>query len=74
MSNSLMEKSTSRTAVTCWCRKSIGDHIDTDMFHAFDFDATMLRIATMNLVMHGIAEPDVHYQDTLSQSFEERHP
>lgn len=50
------------------------DHIDTDMFHAFDFDATMLRIATMNLVMHGVAEPDVHYQDTLSQSFEERYP
>lgn len=49
-------------------------HVDTDMFHAFDFDATMLRIATMNLVMHGVAEPDVHYQDTLSQSFEERHP
>lgn len=49
-------------------------HIDTDMFHAFDFDATMLRIATMNLVMHGVAEPDVHYQDTLSQTFAERHP
>ena len=49
-------------------------HVDTDMFHAFDFDATMLRIATMNLVMHGVTEPDVHYQDTLSQSFEERHP
>lgn len=49
-------------------------HVDSDMFHAFDFDATMLRIATMNLVMHGVAEPDVHYQDTLSQSFEERHP
>jgi len=49
-------------------------HIDTDMFHAFDFDATMLRIATMNLVMHGVSEPDVHYQDTLSQSFEERQP
>lgn len=50
------------------------EHVDTDMFHAYDFDATMLRIATMNLVMHGVAEPDVHYQDTLSQSFEERHP
>ena len=49
-------------------------HVDTDMFHAYDFDATMLRIATMNLVMHGVAEPDVHYQDTLSQSFEEKHP
>ena len=50
------------------------EHVDTDMFHAFDFDATMLRIATMNLVMHGVAEPDVHYQDTLSQKFEERYP
>lgn len=49
-------------------------HVDTDMFHAYDFDATMLRIATMNLVMHGVKRPDVHYQDTLSQSFEERHP
>src|SRR5690606_5883795 len=38
-----------------------------------DFDATMLRIAAMNLVMHGVAEPDIHYQDTLSQSFSERH-
>jgi type I restriction enzyme M protein len=58
--------------VTCYSEHR--QHIDTDMFHAFDFDATMLRIATMNLVMHGVTEPDVHYQDTLSQSFEERHP
>ncbi len=49
-------------------------HVDSDLFHAYDFDATMLRIASMNLVMHGVGEPDVHYQDTLSQSFEERHP
>jgi len=50
------------------------DHVDRDMFHGFDFDATMLRIAAMNLVMHGVAEPDIHYQDTLSQRFEERFP
>jgi type I restriction enzyme M protein len=50
------------------------EHIDSDMFHGFDFDATMLRIATMNLVMHGVAEPDIHYQDALSQNFAERHP
>ena len=49
-------------------------HVDNDMFHGFDFDATMLRIAAMNLVMHGIAEPDIHYQDTLSQNFIEQHP
>ncbi len=50
------------------------DHVDTDMFHGFDFDSTMLRIAAMNLVMHGIAEPDIHYQDTLSGRFSERYP
>ena len=49
-------------------------HVDSDMFHGFDFDSTMLRIAAMNLVMHGIAEPDIHYQDTLSQRFSERFP
>ncbi len=49
-------------------------HVDTDMFHGFDFDATMLRIAAMNLVMHGVADPDIHYQDTLSQRFTENHP
>jgi type I restriction enzyme M protein len=50
------------------------EHVDTDMFHGFDFDATMLRIAAMNLVMHGVAQPDIHYQDTLSQGFIERFP
>jgi type I restriction enzyme M protein len=50
------------------------DHVDKDMFHGFDFDATMLRIAAMNLVMHGVAEPDIHYQDTLSGRFAERFP
>ena len=49
-------------------------HVDEDMFHGFDFDATMLRIAAMNLVMHGIAKPAIHYQDTLSQSFKDRFP
>ena len=49
-------------------------HIDTDMFHGYDFDATMLRIAAMNLIMHGVEQPDIHYQDTLSQGFRERYP
>lgn len=49
-------------------------HVDTDMFHGYDFDATMLRIAAMNLIMHGVEQPDIHYQDTLSQGFSERYP
>ncbi|TIR49114.1 MAG: SAM-dependent DNA methyltransferase [Mesorhizobium sp.] len=50
------------------------DHIRGGMFHGFDFDATMLRIAAMNLMLHGVDDPDIHYQDTLSTSFTERFP
>lgn len=47
-------------------------HIQKGMFHGFDFDATMLRIASMNLMLHGVDNPDIHYQDTLSNSFPEK--
>lgn len=50
------------------------DHIQSGMFHGFDFDATMLRIASMNLMLHGVDSPDIHYQDTLSNSFPEKFP
>jgi len=49
-------------------------HVNSDMFYGFDFDATMLRIAAMNLTMHGVTAPDIHYQDTLSQSFADNYP
>ena len=44
------------------------------MFHGFDFDATMLRIAAMNLMLHGVDDPGIHYQDTLSTGFTDRYP
>jgi type I restriction enzyme M protein len=49
-------------------------HIQSGMFHGFDFDVTMLRIAAMNLMLHGVDTPDIHYQDTLSNNFPERFP
>jgi type I restriction enzyme M protein len=49
-------------------------HIQSAMFHGYDFDTTMLRIAAMNLMLHGVESPDIHYQDTLSNSFPERFP
>lgn len=45
-------------------------HLRGDMLHGFDFDVTMLRIATMNLMLHGVDTPNIHYQDALSASFE----
>ncbi|MDE0159984.1 MAG: N-6 DNA methylase [Candidatus Dadabacteria bacterium] len=50
------------------------EHIRTSMFHGFDFDTTMLRIAAMNLMLHDVDDPYIHYQDTLSNSFAERFP
>jgi len=50
------------------------DHIQKNMFNGFDFDVTMLRIASMNLLLHGIDAPDIHYQDTLSSGFADRFP
>ena len=49
-------------------------HIARDMLHGFDFDVTMLRLAAMNLMLHGVDQPGIHYQDTLSNSFPERFP
>jgi type I restriction enzyme M protein len=34
----------------------------------------MLRIASMNLMLHGVGNPEIHYQDTLSNSFPEKFP
>ncbi len=49
-------------------------HIQSGMFHGFDFDVTMLRIAAMNLMLHGVETPDIHYQDTLASNFPEKFP
>jgi type I restriction enzyme M protein len=48
------------------------EHIQNEMFHGFDFDVTMLRIAAMNLMLHGVENPDIHYQDTLSKNFPDK--
>lgn len=42
-------------------------HIQNDMFHGFDFDNTMLRIAAMNMLLHGIENPRIEYRDSLSE-------
>jgi type I restriction enzyme M protein len=35
----------------------------------YDIDSTMVRLGLMNLMMHGIDEPQIDYKDTLSKSF-----
>ncbi len=41
-------------------------HFKNSMFHGFDTDQTMLRIGAMNLMLHGVENPDIKYQDSLS--------
>ena len=55
-----------------------GDHIYKDTqarrrfnegtFHGYDFDNTMLRIGSMNMLLHGIENPDIRYKDSLAQT------
>jgi type I restriction enzyme M protein len=40
-------------------------------FHGYDFDPTMLRIGSMNMLLHGVENPDIRYRDSLAQSDED---
>ncbi|MGR6860637.1 type I restriction-modification system subunit M [Aliivibrio salmonicida] len=37
--------------------------------HGYDIDSTMVRLGLMNLMMHGVNEPNIDYKDTLSKSY-----
>ncbi|VVN00286.1 hypothetical protein PS684_02663 [Pseudomonas fluorescens] len=44
------------------------EHFHHGMFHGFDFDNTMLRIGSMNMMLHGVENPDIRYRDSLAES------
>ncbi|MEJ6831064.1 MAG: N-6 DNA methylase [Akkermansiaceae bacterium] len=37
-------------------------------FFGYDFDTTMLRIGSMNMLLHGIENPDIRYKDSLEET------
>jgi type I restriction enzyme M protein len=43
------------------------EHFHHRMFHGFDFDNTMLRIGSMNMLLHGVESSDIRYRDSLAQ-------
>jgi type I restriction enzyme M protein len=47
------------------------EHFHRSMFHGYDFDSTMLRIGSMNMLLHGIEAPDIRYRDSLSEGASE---
>lgn len=44
------------------------DHFAGDMFSGFDTDPTMLRISSMNLMLHSIITPTIEYKDSVSKT------
>lgn len=45
-------------------RRRFNDHT----FHGYDFDSTMLRIGSMNMLLHGVENPDIRYRDSLAEA------
>lgn len=38
-----------------------------ETFHGFDFDNTMLRVGSMNMLLHGVENPAIEKRDSLSE-------
>ena len=43
-------------------------HFNEGTFHGYDFDNTMLRIGSMNMLLHGVENPDIRYKESLAQT------
>lgn len=52
-------------------KKEIRKHFENEMFTGYDFDSTMLRIGSMNLLLHGAERAKIEYSDSLSKYFSE---
>ena len=46
---------------------ALNQHFNHGMFHGYDFDNTMLRIGSMNMLLHGVENPAITYRDSLGQ-------
>ena len=42
-------------------------HFHNTMFYGNDMDRTMLRIGAMNMLLHGVENPNISYRDSLSE-------
>lgn len=43
------------------------EHFNNKMFFGNDMDRTMLRIGAMNMLLHGVDNPNISYRDSLSE-------
>jgi type I restriction enzyme M protein len=50
-----------------YANKAALKRFNRDTFHGFDFDSTMLRVGSMNMLLHGIENPAIENRDSLSE-------
>ena len=53
-------------------KKEHWDLLRRETFYGYDFEITMIRIALMNMILHGITEPNIEQRDTLSKRFDQK--
>lgn len=49
-------------------KKNVMKHFQNNMFLGMEFDPTMIRIGAMNLILHGIENPQLYDIDALSEA------
>lgn len=47
------------------------EHYNNDMFTGYDMGRTMLHIGTMNMMTHGVDNPNIEYKDSPSYQNED---
>jgi type I restriction enzyme M protein len=57
-----------RTSVAAGLTETAQTILQSSLY-GYDIDGTMVRLGLMNLMMHGIDEPNIDYKDTLSKSY-----
>jgi type I restriction enzyme M protein len=59
-----------RAAISAGLTQKVKSILD-ESFTGYDIDTTMVRLGLMNMMMHGIDDPQIDYKDTLSKSYNE---
>lgn len=59
-----------RATISATLNEKTKQIVEASLF-GYDIDTTMVRLGLMNLMMHGIDQPNIDYKDTLSKSFNE---
>lgn len=59
-----------RSSVSGRLNEKVKNTLD-QCLQGYDFDVTMVRLGLMNLMMHGVDEPQIDYKDTLGKGYTE---